>query len=88
MNLIEVIVIMIKYRVIFEGEPEDELYDTMEEAEDAAAYSCSCASQGAEILNLSNPGDYDFDENEEYEYEIEEVEVDENGNITSIAVYS
>ena len=71
----------------FEGEPEDELYDTMEEAEDAAAYSCSCAKQGAEIFHLSNPGDYDYDEDEEYDYEIEEVEVDKNGNITSLGFY-
>lgn len=66
---------MIKYRVVFEGEPEDELYDTYEEAEETALYLCSCSREGAEILHMSNPGDYDFDENTEYEYEIEEVDV-------------
>jgi len=65
---------MTKYRVIFEGEPEDDLYDSYEEAEDAALYLCSCAREGAEILNMSNPGDYDYDEDEEYEYDIEEVD--------------
>ncbi len=64
---------MPKYRIIFQGEPEDELYDTYEDAEEAALYLCSCADLGAEILHLSNPGDYDYDEDEEYEYEIEEV---------------
>ena len=68
---------MIKYRVIFEGEPMDELYDTYEEAEQGAMYDCSCANLGAEILHLSNPGDYEYDGDEDYEYEIEEVEVDE-----------
>lgn len=65
---------MSKFRIIFDGYPEDELYDTYEEAEEEALYMCSCAKTGAEILNLSNPGDYDYDENDEYEYEIEEVD--------------
>ena len=58
---------MSKYRVIFEGEPDDELYDTEEEAEAAALEMCSDSRIGAEILHWSNPGDYDYDENEEYE---------------------
>lgn len=37
---------------------EDDLYDSYEEAVDAALYSCSCYSQGCEDLFLSNPGDY------------------------------
>ena len=65
---------MSKYRVIFEGEVEDELYNTYEEAEEAALYLCSCSREGAENLHLSNPGDYDYNENEEYEYKIEEVD--------------
>ena len=64
---------MPKYRIIFQGDPQDELYDTYEDAEEAALYLCSCSDLGAEILHLSNPGDYDYDEDEEYEYEIEEV---------------
>lgn len=43
---------MPKYRIIFQGEPEDELYDTYEDAEEAALYLCSCADLGAEILHL------------------------------------
>ena len=62
---------MKKYRVLVNGEPEDEIYDTYDEAEDAALYLRSCSSEGAEILFLSNPGDY---EEEEDEIEIEEFE--------------
>lgn len=68
---------MIKFRLIFEGEPEDELFDTYDEAYEAGVYDSSCANLGAEILHESNPGDYDYDEDEEYEFEIEEVEVDD-----------
>lgn len=67
---------MSKFQIIFEGEPEDELYDSYEQAEDAALYLCSCSDAGAEILHLSNPGDYDYDEDEEYEYEIIEIDDD------------
>lgn len=65
---------MTKYKVIFEGEEQDELYDTYEAAEEAALYLCSCSSTGAETLHMSNPGDYEYDEDDEYEYEIEEVD--------------
>lgn len=51
---------------------EDETYDSYEEAEDAALYSCSCYNQGAEDLFLSNPGDYPMDF-EEPDYKIIEV---------------
>ncbi len=67
---------MSKFQIIFEGEPEDELYDSYEQAEEAALYLCSCSDVGAEILHLSNPGDYDYDEDEEYEYEIIEIDDD------------
>ena len=55
---------MVKYKIIFEGEEEEENIDTYEEAEDYALYLCSCAQQGAEILHMSNPGDYDYNEEE------------------------
>jgi hypothetical protein len=66
--------IMSKYRVVFEGEVEERLYDTYEEANDAALYLCSCSREGAETLHMSNPGDYDYDEDEECEYVIEEID--------------
>lgn len=66
---------MIKYRVENDGEYEDEVFDTREEAEEYAAYLSSCAETGAEILNLSNPGDYGTDDyNDDYRV----VEVDGN----------
>lgn len=69
---------MPKYKIIFYGEEQDEVFDTEEEAEDYVAYLHSCSRLGAEILNMSNPGDYDYDEDsfedEDPEYEIIEID--------------
>ena len=67
---------MEKFKIIFDGEEQDELFDTEAEAEEHALYLCSCSRLGAELLNMSNPGDYDYDEDdfEDSEYEIIEVE--------------
>ena len=65
---------MKKYKVMFNGELEDEVFDTEEAAEEYAMYLVSCAKQGAEILHLSNPGDYDEDD---YDADYEIIEVDE-----------
>lgn len=67
---------MAKYKILFDGEEEDEIFATELDAEEHAQYLCSCCREGAEILHLSNPGDYDYDE-EEYQtpdYEIIEIE--------------
>ena len=66
---------MAGYKVIIDGEEEDEIFDSEESAEEYAMYLCSCAREGAEVLNYSNPGDYDYDEDdfEDPEYEIIEV---------------
>ena len=63
---------MANYRIIFDGELQDEVFDTEEAAEDCALYLCSFARDGAETLRLSNPGDYDYDgdDYEDPEYEI------------------
>ena len=63
-----------KYRVIYGGEMEDEVFDTYEEAEDYALELRSCERTGAETRHMSNPGDYDYDEDdfEPSEYEIVE----------------
>jgi len=61
-----------KYKVSFDGDFEDEIFDTEEEAEDYALYLSSCAKEGAEILHMSNPGDYDADDYDDY-YEIVEI---------------
>ena len=54
-----------------------EFYNSEADAEEAALYAISCANQGAEILHMSNPGDYPYDESdyEDIEYTIEEIEV-------------
>ena len=64
---------MSKYKVKFNGEFEDEVFDTEREANDYALYLVSCAAEGAEILHLSNPGDYDEDDYDD-DYEIVEID--------------
>lgn len=64
---------MSKWKVIFGGEEEDEIFDTEEDAEDYASYLSGCVKEGAEILHLSNPGDYDEDDYDD-DYEIVEVD--------------
>lgn len=63
-----------KFKIIFDGEEQDETFDTEEDAEEYALYLRSCTQTGAEILHMSNPGDYDYDEDsyEDSEYEIVE----------------
>lgn len=67
---------MAKYKIIFDGEEQDEVFNTEEAAEEYALYLCSCTREGAEILHMSNPGDYDYDEDsfEDPEYEIVELD--------------
>ncbi|MBE6114513.1 MAG: hypothetical protein E7191_05485 [Erysipelotrichaceae bacterium] len=67
---------MPKYRIIFDGEEQDEVFDSEVAAEEYALYLRSCTRLGAEILHMSNPGDYDYDEDsfEDSEYEIIEEE--------------
>ena len=67
---------MSKFKILMDGEFEDEVFDTEKEAEEYALYLCGCAETGAEILHWSNPTEYDYDEdNFEYpEYEIVEVD--------------
>ena len=67
---------MAKYKIIFDCEEQDEVFSTEEAAEEYALYLCSCTREGAEILHMSNPGDYDYDEDsfEDPEYEIVELD--------------
>ena len=66
-----------KFKVVFDGYEEDEVFDSYEDAEEYALYLRSCCRTGAETLHWSNPGDYDYDEDsyEPPEYEI--IDVDE-----------
>ncbi len=69
---------MARYKILLDGEEQDEVFDTEDTAIEYALYLCSCARTGAEILNWSNPGDYEYDEEtfEEPEFEIIEIEED------------
>lgn len=60
-----------------EDNDEEEIIDTEEAAEEMALYCQSCSAEGAEILHMSNLGDYEYDEAtfEPPEYEI--IEIDE-----------
>ena len=64
---------MTKYKIIFEGEEQDEVFYTYEGAQDHALYWVSCYHTGGEILEMSNPGDYPYDPEDEPDYEIIEV---------------
>ena len=67
---------MAKYKVIFDGVEEDEVFYTYEDAEE---YGLQCVSDwhtGSEILEMSNPGDYPYDPDDEPEYEIIEIDDD------------
>ena len=62
-------------RIMDSYEDEGKVYETYDDAEDAALYYISCYHTGGEILELSNPGDYPYDETIEPDYEIVEVEL-------------
>ena len=68
---------MAKYKVIFNDEEQDEVFNSESAAEDYALYLVSCSKEGAEILHMSNPGDYDEDDYDD-DYEIVEVDDDED----------
>lgn len=66
---------MAKYKIVMfyadgEMEEEDEVFDTKEAARDYALYLIGCCELGAEILEMSNPGDYPFEDYIEPEFKI------------------
>ena len=67
---------MTKYKIIFNDEEQDDIFKTEEDAREYALYLLSCSELGAEILHMSNPGEYDYDEDtyEDPEYEIIEID--------------
>lgn len=67
---------MAEYRVLFDGELEDEVFSSYEDADEYGLYLQSCCEEGAETLNLSNPGDYDYDEDcfDAPDYEVVEID--------------
>lgn len=66
-----------RYKIIFDGEEQDEIWETEEIAEEYALYLCSCKRDGAEILHMSNPGDYDYDEDDYEDPDYEIIDLDE-----------
>ena len=65
---------MIKYKVIFGGEEQDEVLDTEEEAEEYCGTLINYWHKGGEILELSNPGDYSYNPDDVPECEVIETE--------------
>ena len=65
---------MTKYKVFIDGEEQDEVFTTETAAEEHALYLCSCSQLGAEILHMSNPGDYNEDNFVSPDYEIVEID--------------
>ena len=76
---------MAKYKIIYhwtDGTKDEDdnyvdYYDSEEEANEAGLYGLSCAKQGGEILEMSNPGDYPFHESDYEDDSFEVVEIDE-----------
>lgn len=65
---------MAQFKLIFDGEEQDEIFYSEAEAEEHALYLCSCTRDGNQTLSWSNPGDYDYDESDEDpDYEIIEI---------------
>ena len=56
------------------ADDDDEVFDTEAEAEAHASVQISNLHTGAEVLHLSNPGDYPEGDDEDLEYEIVEVD--------------
>ena len=68
---------MPKFKVLLQfPDGSEELDDTVFDSEDAAEeygnYLMGCASEGAETLNLSNPGDYPLEDFESPSFEVVE----------------
>ena len=56
-------------------EYEDEVFETIEEAMNCVAQIESECRTGAEILNMSNPGDYPYDEDDDFEIDYEIIKI-------------
>ena len=65
---------MAKYKVYFDGEEDDEVFDTFEDVDEYALQWLSDWHTGGEVLEMSNPGDYPYDPDDEPEYEIVEID--------------
>lgn len=66
------------WKILFEGEEQNELFDSEEDALEYAGYLRSCAQLGAEILNMNNPGDNEYDEDNWEQPNVKIIEVEED----------
>ena len=68
---------MYKLKIFEEGfeEYEDEVFETEAEAQECMNTIMSDYRTGAEVLNLSNPGDYPYDEDDDFDIEYDIVEI-------------
>ena len=67
--------VMARYKVLIHysdgsSEEEDKIFTSITDAEEYGSYMCSCCSEGAEIMELSNPGDYPLEDAASAEYEV------------------
>lgn len=58
-------------------EDDEKTFDSYSEAEEEALYAMSCMDLGAEILHMSNPGDYDYDESDLDNMDYEIIDLDD-----------
>lgn len=63
---------MARYKIIFGGEEQDEVFSTYDEAARRADDMIAEYHEGGEILELSNPGDYPYDPDVDPDCEIVE----------------
>lgn len=52
----------------------EEIFDTEDKAIEYGDNACSDYRTGAEILHMSNPGDYPLDDDNEMDYEVIEID--------------
>ena len=67
---------MFKLKIFEDGfeEYEDEEFETREEAQECMDTIMSDCRAWAEVLNLSNPGDYPYDEDDDFDIDYEIIE--------------
>ena len=68
---------MFKLKIFEPGfeEYEDEVFETEAEAQECMDTIMSDYRTGAEVLNLSNPGDYPYDEDDDFDIDYEIIEI-------------
>lgn len=54
---------------------EDEVFETEEDAHEYMCQFMSDCRTGAEVLNLSNPGDYPYDEDDDFDIDYEVIKI-------------